>query len=165
MDTFFEQLIKIKKNAKTWCIYLGIALVAIVFLTAAYLVFKRIFVVLAALIFWGTFKLYSLLEVEYEYIITNSSMDIDKITAKSSRKRIFSFELTEIEKIEKYRKEMPGDIINDAFFACNRDDENVYVLVINQEGKGKKSVVISPNERLREAMVKFLPKYISENLL
>ncbi len=90
-------------------------------------------------------------------------MDIDKIIAKSSRKRVISFELTAVERIEKYRKDLPADIIKDCIFACNRDD-NAYVLVIAPEGKGKQAVVIAPDDRITGAMKTFLPRYVSESI-
>ena len=163
MDTFFEQLIRIKRTGATWGAYIGIAIATIIILAAAYFFIPMFFIIIAALTVFGAYKLYSMLSVEYEYIITNSTMDIDKIIAKSSRKRVISFELTAVERIEKYRKDLPADIIKDCIFACNRDD-NAYVLVIAPEGKGKQAVVIAPDDRITGAMKTFLPRYVSESI-
>lgn len=164
MDTFFEQLITIKKTGKTWLAYIGIAIAAMLLMTVSLMLLGNLAIVVIFLVLYGAYKLYSMLSVEYEYIITNSTMDIDKIIAKSSRKRVMSFELTAVERIEKYRKELPQDIIKDALCACNGDEDNAIVLVIHPEGKGKSSLVIAPDERIVEAMKKFLPKYVSDNL-
>ncbi len=164
MDTFVEQIIAIKKTAKTWSAYFAIAFLAVILLTASFLFLRIIFPVLAALIFFGVFKLYSMLNVEYEYIITNSTMDIDKIIAKSSRKRIVSFDLTAVLRIEKYTGSLPSDIEKDCFFVCNRDDENAYVLIFKTEGKPQQAFVFAPNEKMIEGMKKFLPRHICENL-
>lgn len=164
MDTFFEQIIKIKKTGKTWVGYIGIALAAILVMTFAIRYLPEISIVIIALTLYGAYKLYSLMSIEYEYIITNSSMDIDKIISKSSRKRVMSFDLSAVERIEKYRKDLPKDLLNDVFFACNLNDENAFVMVIHPEGKAKKTVVIAPDERMRDAMVKFLPKFISDSI-
>ena len=164
MDTFVEQIVAIKKTGKTWAAYLGIALAAIVLMTASFLFFRSLFVALDALILFGAYKLYSQLNVEYEYIITNSTMDIDKIVAKSSRKRVLSFELTAVLRIEKYTGNLTPDIAKDCFFACNKNDENAYVLIYKSEGKPQKAFVFAPNERTREAMKGFLPRHIGENL-
>ena len=164
MDTFIEQLVTIKKTGKTWAAYFGIALAAIILMTVSFLFFKSIFIALDALIFFGAYKLYSMLSIEYEYIITNSTMDIDKIIAKSSRKRTMSFELPTVQRIEKYRVGLPEDLIKDAVFACNGNEDNAYVLVIHPEGKGKQTVVIAPDERLIKAMKTFLPKFVADTL-
>ena len=165
MDVFFEQLITIKKDIKTYLAYIGIAISAILLMTVSLMLSRGLAVIVVFLVFWGAYKLYSMFNIEYEYIITNSTMDIDKIIAKSSRKRILNFDLTEVERIEKYHAQLPQDILNDALFACNKDDENAYLLIIHPEGKAKQSIVIAPNERMRDAMKKFLPKYIADNLI
>lgn len=164
MDTFVEQLVTIKKTGKTWAAYLGIALAAILLMTVAFLFFKSIFIALDALILFGAYKLYSMLNVEYEYIITNSTIDIDKIIAKSSRKRIVSFDLTAVQRIDKYTGLLPDDVAKEGFFACNQKDENALILFYKEEGKPQKAFVFAPNERTRDAMKKFLPRHICENL-
>lgn len=164
MDVFFEQLITIKKDIKTYLAYIGIAISAILLMTVSLMLLGNLAVVVAFLVLYGAYKLYSMLNIEYEYIITNSTMDIDKIIAKSSRKRILSFELSEIELIEKYHAQLPQDILKDTSFACNKDDQNAYVLIIHPDGKAKQSIVIAPDDRMRDAMKKFLPKYVADNL-
>ena len=165
MDTFFEQLVVIKKTAKTYFAYIGIAIAAVLLMTVSLNLLGNLALIVIFLILYGVYKLYSIFSIEYEYIITNSSMDIDKITSKSSRKRVLSFDLTAVERIEKYRNDLPQDILKDCLFACNKDDSNAYALVIHPEGKQKHTVVIAPDERMRDAMKKFLPKYVAENLI
>ncbi len=166
MDTFIEQIVAIKRTGKTWAAYLGIALVAIVFMTLIfYIPYTRgFFIVFDALIVYGVFKLYSLFNIEYEYIITNSSIDIDKIIAKSSRKRVVSFDLSTVERIEKYTGKLPADIAADCFFVCNKDDLDAFILYYRKDGKPLKTFVFAPNERTRNAMKEFLPRHIGENL-
>ena len=165
MDTFVEQIVAIKKDGKVWFGYFLISLLAIILMVAALMIFGvYLFIVLSALICYGAFKLYSMFNIEYEYIITNSTMDIDKIIAKSSRKRSVSFDLTAVQRIEKFTGKVPSDIAKNCFFACNEKDENAYILYYKQEGKPLKAFVFAPNEKLKNAMKNFLPKHICENL-
>lgn len=164
MDTFVEQIVAIKKTAKTWMMYILIAIAAIILMTVSFLFFKTLFIAFDALILFGAYKLYSMLSIEYEYIITNSTMDIDKIISKSSRKRILSFDLTAVLRIEKFSGSLPADIANDCFFASNKKDENNFIVYYKQEGKPQKAFVFAPDERTREAMKSFLPRHIGENL-
>lgn len=163
MDTFFEQLIKIKRTSKTWFAYVGIAIAAVLVLATTYLFLPLFFIVITALVLFGVYKLYSMLYVEYEYIITNSTMDIDKIIAKSSRKRIISFELTSVAGIRKYSENISEDIKKSMILTCNRDDE-AYLITLSPEGKGDKYLVIAPDDRMIGAMKKFLPKYIADEI-
>ena len=47
--------------------------------------------------------------------------------------------------------------------ACNLDDPDAYYLVCDREGKKAIHVVFAPEERLKGAMVKFMPKFISNS--
>lgn len=164
MDTFVEQIISIKKTGKTWAAYALIALLTILLMTAAMIFLGKLFIVIDALILYGAFKLYSLFNIEYEYIITNSTMDIDKIIAKSSRKRVVSFDLTAVQRIDKFTGIVSSDVAKNCFFACNQKDENAYIMYYKQEGKPLKAFVFAPNEKMIDGMKKFLPKHICESL-
>lgn len=164
MDTFIEQIVAIKKTPKIWVAYIGIALLAVILMAISLWLLGSLAIIVVFLIGYGAFKLYSMLNVEYEYIVTNSTMDIDKIIAKSSRKRMISFDLGDVQRIEKYTGSLPANIEKDCFFACNKSDENAFVLYYKQEGKSQKAFVFAPNERVVAAMKGFLPRHICENL-
>lgn len=51
---------------------------------------------LIAFAWYGAYLLMSMQNIEYEYILTNSEIDIDKIMSKKARKRIASFDFKEI---------------------------------------------------------------------
>lgn len=164
MDTFVEQIIAIKKTSKTWLAYAGITVAAIILMTAVFIIVKELAPVLDFFIFLGAYKLYMMQSIEYEYIVTNSTMDIDKIVAKSSRKRVVSLDLTSVQRIEKYTGALPHDTPKDIFFACNKKDENAFILFYKKEGKPQKAFVFAPNEKMIDGMKKFLPRHICENL-
>ena len=91
MDTFFEQIIPVKKNGKAAAAIIGIWLAAFIvcFLLIMFMPFLGTFsLLLAAGALFGAYKLCTRFNLEYEYIVTNGTMDIDKIINKSSRKRI-----------------------------------------------------------------------------
>lgn len=167
MDVFFEQIVAIKKKGKFIAALLGIWLLALllcflVFLYSGYI--GSIFILLMAGIIYGAFKLSGLLNVEYEYIVTNGTFDIDKIVNKSSRKRLASFELSDVSRLEKYDPLLLNNVDSKKIlFACNQSDENAYFLVYEKQGKSAEYVVFSPNEKMQSAIVKFLPKFIANS--
>ncbi len=164
MDAFFEQLVSIKKTAKTWMLYIAISIVAITLIAISILILNSLAFIATVGIIYGAYKLYSMLSVEYEYILTNGTVDIDKIIAKSSRKRMLSFELSDVARLEKYSANAkPVGEFKSTIFACNESDQNAYFMVIDKEMGGKHLLVFSPNERMREGMVKFLPKFIANS--
>ena len=165
MDTFFEQIIPMKKSGKAIAGILGIWLLAFI-LCMALLLFPVLgslnLLVIAGIIF-GAFKLTVRFNVEYEYIITNVTLDVDKITNRSSRKRVLSLELPQTSRLEKFNPHMLQSLnVKEVVMACNSGDD-AYLLVSEKEGKGASYLVFAPDERLRSAIVKFVPKFIANS--
>lgn len=168
MDTFFEQIVVIKKTSKTIASVVGIWLLALILCAIPFIIYIPILSYLAMFfafgVLFGAYKLTTLFNIEYEYIITNGTMDVDKIINKSSRKRIVSFDLSNVSRLEKYNPGMLGsDAKKDIVFACNADDSDAYLLVAERDGKKPYYVIFSPEERLQGAIVKFVPKYIANS--
>ncbi len=167
MDTFFEQIIAVKKNGKAVAAIIGIWLAAFIvcFLLIMFMPFLSTFsLLLAAGALFGAYKLCTRFNLEYEYIVTNGTMDIDKIINKSSRKRILSFELATVSRIEKFNPaQLSGVNAKELFITCNQDDPGAYLMVSATEGKGTSYLVFAPDERVRSAIVKFVPKFISNS--
>lgn len=167
MDTFFEQIISIKKNGKTIAAVLGIWFLALLLCFLAFMFsgyIGSIFVFLIAGIIYGAFKLSGLFNLEYEYIITNGTMDVDKIVNKQNRKRLLSFELSGVSRLEKYTPHCLNSInAKNVVFACDPNDDNAYLMVAEKEGGKTNYLVFSPNEKIKSAVVKFVPKFISNS--
>lgn len=154
MDTFVEQLVKIK-NSTFSKILLCLMWAVAVLLSLGLLCFsfKYSFLVFAVVgVIYGAIYLGKLFFIEYEYIITNGSFDIDKLTAKSTRKRLLSFECKEISRIGKYDPAAVESVrAAETVFCCNRDDQNACYLVYGDGGK-KRVVVFAPNEKVKKAI-------------
>ena len=84
MDVFFEQIIPIKKTGKTIVLFLGIWVLAALISALVFLFLVSFSPIFIFGIGYGAYYLSSKLNVEYEYIITNGILDIDKIINKSS---------------------------------------------------------------------------------
>lgn len=166
MDTFFEQIVPVKKTGKSWLAVVGIWLAAIVLSAAVflYLGLGSIQLLIIALAFYFAYKFSGKFNIEYEYIITNGIFDVDKIMSKSSRKRLLSFNLSDVESAEKYNpNKQDTRKYTTNLMACNKTDPNAYVLIASSEGKGSVKVVLSPEGRMKEAMKKFMPKFVANS--
>ena len=78
MDTFFEQIIAVKKNGKAVAAIIGIWLAAFIvcFLLIMFMGFLGTFsLLLAAGALLGAYKLCTRFNLEYEYIVTNGTME------------------------------------------------------------------------------------------
>ncbi len=161
MDTFFEQIVVIKKTAKDIILLALIWILALGVSVFAFLALSGIGVLIMAGCIYGAFRLSNFFFNEYEYIVTNGIMDVDRIIAKSTRKREASFDLSKVDRLEKYNPNMKIEgNFKKQIFACNKDDENAYLLVADG---GKVCIVFSPDERIKSAIVKFVPRFLSNS--
>ncbi len=161
MDTFFEQIVVIKKTAKDIILLALIWILALGVSVFAFLALSGIGVLIMAGCIYGAFRLSNFFFNEYEYIVTNGIMDVDRIIAKSTRRREASFDLSKVDRLEKYNPNMKIEgNFKKQIFACNKDDENAYLLVADG---GKICIVFSPDERIKSAIVKFVPRFLSNS--
>lgn len=166
MDTFFEQIIPIRKTGGAMFAVIGIWFLALLLSAILFLfpILGNFSVIIIFGILYGAWKLTSRFNTEYEYIITNGTMDIDKIINKSSRKRMCSMELSGVSRLEKFNMGLINNVDKKMLvIACNLDDPDAYYMVCDREGKGAIHVVFAPEERLKGAMVKFIPKFIANS--
>ena len=168
MDTFFEQIVSMKKDGKAIAAIIGIWLLAVVLAFLLFTIGMQFIGALSLLLvfglFYGAFKLSTRFNIEYEYIVTNGTMDIDKIISKSSRKRVVSFELQTVSRLEKFTPAQLNNINpKEIVAACNLNDPEAYLMVSSKEGKGNIVLVFAPDERVRGAIIKFVPKFIANS--
>ena len=163
MDTFFEQIIKMKLTGKAIAIIAAIFFVDaiilfLIFAFAAPTVMSLMFVIVVALVY-GSYKIFNQISIEYEYIFTNGDLDVDKIIGKSSRKRMVSVKCAQAEKYGDYKNGMvaPGSVKKTYFF-CNADDENQKYMIVNHKDEGIVMIVFAPDERMQGAIEKYIPR-------
>lgn len=167
MDTFFEQIIAIRKTGKTIAAIAGIWLLAFVLCFLIFMfggMLMPLSMLLIAGVLFGAFKLSVRFNIEYEYIVTNGTMDIDKIINKGSRKRVTTFELQTVSRLEKFNPNLIASVNSkELIVACDLNDPEAYLMVSSREGKGTIYIVFAPDERVRGAIVKFIPKFIANS--
>ena len=102
MDLFMEHLVPHKRTGKDLflliaiiagaCILMALALILLLFpATAGMWLLIEVAIIFFAILFIKRTS------VEYEYILTNNELDIDKILAKSNRKRLITINFGDIE--------------------------------------------------------------------
>ncbi len=159
MDIFKEQLIKIKRSPAEYVLMAIIIIVALAISVALFLFSGQfpIFILLIVAVIYGTAKLIGMFSVEYEYIVTNSSVDIDKIISKSSRKRLVSFDSKDIIRCE---RGCANAVIaaDDRFICCDKDDTNAYWVLVKSGNNKKVLIMMAPNEAIIEAIKSGAPK-------
>ena len=167
MDNYCEQLVEKRKTgsdiARMIFISLGLILGASACMFASIyfgITFLVIFAVgLLALGVW----LVSGMNVEYEYIVTNNEMDIDKIIGRRKRKRMITIELNKANDFGGYP---PAEDIDadTTVHATTGFEKNAHYLLVEHKEYGKVKVIFNPNEKLREAIAHEVPKALSAKM-
>ena len=167
MDVFKEQLVEKKSNGidylkKFGFIFGGIA-VAIVFMTISFLFNLYLFMIISAIILYFIVMNLGNFSVEYEYIVTNKDLDVDKITGKKSRKRLITADILTAEFFGEYSESNLGNV-NATVLATDGTEFDQYLLVVNHKKLGKVAIVFSPNKDIIEAMKQNLPRNLTRGI-
>lgn len=99
--------------------------------------------------------------LEYEYTITNGEVDIDRIVARTSRKRMLNFHCRDVERLAPFQPgqgKLPGKVVA----ACSHpQDDNVWCCTV--KGSQPMTLVFNPNQAFLDAMKRFLPGAVSRD--
>lgn len=159
MDTFFEQIVKVKLSAKDWLLYLAIWAAGGILALFCFVYLQGIALFLTAAIIYFAFKFSSKVFVEYEYIFTNGDLDVDKIVAKASRKRMVTINCKAVEKYGKYTKNIqPPSSVKKLYTFCNKNDENAVYIIAPHKNEGTVMIVFAPADKIKGAIEKAIPR-------
>ncbi|PWM38479.1 MAG: hypothetical protein DBX66_03750 [Clostridiales bacterium] len=168
-DTFMEYLIKKRSTPrdlllKVLIILTGIALVFALFFLSPLLGFFSMFGYLAiAGAVYGMWYLVTAMNVEFEYVLTNGDIDVDKIIAQRKRKRLVSVKCSSFEELGKYKAaEHQNKTYQTKLMVCsNPEDPEVWYAVFNHAKLGRTLLVFNASEAMLENMKKYLPRQLA----
>ena len=160
MDVFLEQIVQKGSSTADTFKKVGISLAALL-LSAAIFLFGSAFVgvtlpLLAAFgLFYGAYYLISGMSCEYEYIITNGELDVDKIIAQRKRKRMLTISISAFEDFGKIDDAPDVDKEATVVSAIEPDTSTCCYADFTHPSHGKVRLLFSPNQRMIEGMTPF----------
>lgn len=163
MDNFHECLVVKKPSGADTAKKVGIVLLALL-LSAAAMIFLmvifplNIFAVIG--IFYAAYYLSGNFSVEYEYIITNDEMDIDKIIGKRKRKRLIT---APIGKLERFGKIEDAPALPNGFttvMAADGTDTADFFCDFNHQSFGNVRIIFTPDEQTVSSISENLPNVL-----
>lgn len=167
MDNICEQNVQKMRTkgdiAKVAAILIGFALLssAIVYfsLITGLIIFIMGAIGLMALAVWLTGNV----EIEYEYIITNNEMDIDKIIGRRKRRRMITIDLSNATEFSEYppESEAKHDV---TVYASSGLAQDAHYLLTEHSDYGTVMVIFNPNEKIREAMTQEFPQALRSKM-
>ena len=182
MDVFIEELVRKNRDKNDLLKAVGLAFAALLLslvlfnimliLSSSFRgfsgVFGSLFMLLIAGVWFMAYKIYSSLSIEYEYIVINGSLDIDKIMAKKSRKRMTSIDIKNAELMasiddnennSSYKNRNSNVKVRD--YSAGSEYLETYFIEYNAEGQ-KQMILFQPTDRIVEALWKFNPKAVKK---
>ncbi len=172
MDVFYEQIV-VKQSTPTDILKkvgLIVAALAVIVLVMFILpvvpeptiasIFGSIGLFLAAGAIYGTWFLLTSMNVEYEYILTNGEIDIDKIIARRKRKRLVTVNARNFTEMGKYSPaQHKGKSYPATIMACtNPEAEDCWYAVADHPKHGSCLLVFNPNEHIRSGMKQYVKR-------
>lgn len=158
MDSYAEYMVVKPSSAadtikKTAIIVLGgILILLLVFLS---LTLMPMLLLLVCGVWFGCYYLLSGFRVEYEYLVTNGELDVDKIQGKRKRTRLITVKVSSFESFQlEQTAQDPREEVT--WVLAGDDSENTYCADFNHEDLGRVRLVFSPNERVLEEVQKYL---------
>ncbi|MCI9547190.1 MAG: hypothetical protein HFH60_10965 [Lachnospiraceae bacterium] len=112
----------------------------------------------------ASFFLMPMFDVEFEYLLVNRELDIDKIYAKSRRKKAEQFHLEEMEifaledspRMDSYRNNVN---LKTKDYSSRNGKEGVYAMIIRDD-RGIYKVLLEPDDAMLDAMRKTFPNKV-----
>ncbi len=165
MDAYAEYMVKKQPDSRDTAKRIGILALALI-LTAASILATILtgipfILIITCAILYGAYYLFTNLSVEYEYAVTNTDLDVDKIIAKRKRVHLVSANIAKCEAFGKFTESIPDDA-NRTLVLCadNAADSQEYYLDAETEDYGAVRIVFTPNEAVLDVIRTGLPPQI-----
>ncbi|MBE7029198.1 MAG: hypothetical protein E7405_02980 [Ruminococcaceae bacterium] len=171
MDTYLEYLVKQKYTASKILIIVGLYLLATILSFLSFLVALRspfifhFYVLVLFIFFYGARFFSKKLCVEYEYIVTNDELDVDRIIARKTRKRFLTVSVKAFEEFGKVeddtvkRIKPAVKIVFDA--SMGKDSDNRYYAVFNNKNGDKMLLIFNPTNKMLDLFKIYNPRVIN----
>ena len=169
MDIYMEYIIKRKRgpreNILTLAIILSVPSLVFFAIMLALTPLAPFVIILIAAIIVLAYYLITRLNVEFEYIITNNELDIDKITAKKTRKRIITIDLKKIDIVapvttNAHQHEL-STVVSNTIHADRGVYDNAYFVNFSKDGQTYR-VFLTPTKKMVDTMKIFAPGKVFE---
>ncbi len=173
MDTYCEYIVKKKNGGKEMAlralIVVGAVALFIVFMLLGGILrsFSMITTLLAFGALYGGYLLITNMNIEYEYIVTNGEMDVDKIIARRRRKRMLTVNARTFEKFGTFKEEehVNENYANRVYACSSPTDPGCYYAVLTHQTMGRVLLVFSPNDHVLETLKTYIPKQAGGNAI
>ncbi|MEA4823239.1 MAG: DUF6106 family protein [Clostridiaceae bacterium] len=173
-DTFLEYIVKKAPEAKTSLLKVAIIMgtlfvcyfgMVFIMSSEALAQFGSIFLLLICGIVYGAYRLITSFNYEFEYIVTNGELDIDKIIARRSRKRMCSIRPVEVEIMAPYNDEYKNQYDRGEFgltvdASSSKYAKERWFILADTKKYGRIRLLWEPTARMIDNMRTYMPRKV-----
>ena len=162
-DLYTELLVKKKKTPKDSLIKYGLIVLTVLFALAGLLIHPYLW---AGLIVFAILDYFIIpkTNLEYEYLFVNGEMDIDVIMSQSKRKRVFSFQVSDIDlmapvnshRMDYYNNNQKMKVYD---FSSGYEDHKCFAAIMRHDNDTCR-VLLEPDDTLAQGMRNYAPSKI-----
>lgn len=167
LDMYAEYIVKRKADLKTSLIKILIIIVTVILMYFALIITQLynaivIMPISVALVGWLGYRFFLLFNIEYEYIVTNGELDIDRIIARRGRKRAITIRTSQYELIAPYDDEHraaydEGDFAK-TIDARSGPNAEAWFVIADQQDAGRVRVLFEPTPKMLTIFMTYLPR-------
>ncbi|ADH61467.1 conserved hypothetical protein [Thermoanaerobacter mathranii subsp. mathranii str. A3] len=164
MDAFIEKLVKRQKTSKDTLFSIGVVVAALIVVFGVIPlipIVRNLWIFFLFLFAYLAYYLIRSRNIEFEYSLTNSELDVDKIIDQKKRKHVISVDCRDFEVMAKINSDKFTQDIktikNRIEAVSSMSSPDVYFAVF--EDKGLKTVLFfEPNEKMIEVIARYIPR-------
>ncbi len=185
MDLFMEYLVQKKKDTKDKLLITGLILGGIILTIVLFylmlvvrvnseaqsvigqMVFSIGFLLVAG-VWYGVYLLKGMMNIEYEYIVTNNELDIDKVMSKRGRKHLITVDVKNVKLMARTDDEACNDVYKNPpqgvkVFDYGAMNENLSTFFADCTIDETRTIVVfQATEKMIDALWKYNPRAIKK---
>lgn len=163
-DFYAEYLVPKKSTGADTAKKIGIGILTAFVASFFFVAFPFVGILMAALVFYGGYFLITGVDVEYEYIITNGDMDIDKVIGKRKRKRLITAPIGTFTAFGKLSEAPEAADGTTTVLASGGTGEEYYCDFVHKSA-GNVRIIFTPSEKIIEGIGIFIPRQMKAEFM
>lgn len=161
-ETYVECLVKRETPAYMKLLKILVIMLAVCFIILG--LFTVVAMIIGVLLCIGAYFVYLNCDLEYEYLYVDKELSVDKIMARSRRKRVAAYDMGKLEimaplkswHLDNYKNRMEKEKAADFSSGVEKQPETRYVFFYD----GKQKVIFEPNAAMVKAIQTAAPRKV-----
>ena len=168
LDMYAEYIVKKKSDFKSSILKALIVLASALLMYLALILTQNVIIIMpasVALIGWLGYHAFIQFNVEYEYIVTNGELDIDRIVARRGRRRLINVKTNAYELIAPYddehRQAYESGEFKKTIDARSGPQADAWFVMANHKDQGRVRILFEPTPKMLKIFSDYLPRQMA----